>query len=216
MKRSTTGFPVLHYLPGVCSTSCPLSQWCHLTNSSSAALFSFFPQSFPASGSFSMNQLFASDGQSIGASASLSVLPINIQGWFPLGLISFRIDLLTVQGTLKSLLQNHNSKASILWHSVFFMVQFSHLYKTTGKTIALITQTFVGKVMSLLFNMLSRLAQLSFQWISVFQFHGCSQHPQWFWSPRKWSLSLFPFFPIYLPWSDGTRCHDLSFLNAEL
>ena len=156
MKRSTTGFPVLHYLPGVCSNSCPLSQWCHLTNSSSAALFSFFPQSFPASGSFSMNQLFASDGQSIGASASLSVLPVNIQGWFPLGLISFRIDLLTVQGTLKSLLQNHNSKASILWHSVIFMVQFSHPYKTTGKTIALITQTFVGKVMSLLFNTLSR------------------------------------------------------------
>ena len=76
------------------------------------------------------------------------------------GLISFRIDwldLLAVQGTLKSLLQHHNSKASILWHSAFFMVQLSHLYMTTGKTIALTRWTFVGKVMSLLFNMLSRL-----------------------------------------------------------
>ena len=143
--------------PRVCSNSCPLSQWCHLTNSSSAALFSFFPQSFPASGSFSMNQLFASDGQSIRASASASVLPVNSQGWFPLGLISFRIDLLKVQGTLKSLLQNHNSKASILWHSVFFMVQRSHLYMTTGKTIALTRQTCVGKMMHLLLNVLSRL-----------------------------------------------------------
>ena len=76
------------------------------------------------------------------------------------GLISFRIawfDLLVVQGTLKSLLQHHSSKASILQHSAIFMVQLSHLYMTTGKTIALTIWTFVGKVMSLLFNMLSRL-----------------------------------------------------------
>ena len=97
--------------PGVCSNSCPFSQWCYLTISSSAAPF-FCPQSFPASGSFPMSQLFPSDGHSIGASASASVLPMNIQGWFP-----FRIDwfnLLAVQGTPKSLLQHHNSKASIL------------------------------------------------------------------------------------------------------
>ena len=76
------------------------------------------------------------------------------------GLISFRIDwldLLAVQGTLKSLLQHHSSKGSILWHSAFFIVQLSHPYMTTGKTIALTRWTFVGKVMSLLFNMLSRL-----------------------------------------------------------
>ena len=76
------------------------------------------------------------------------------------GLISFRmdwLDLLAVQGTLKSLLQHHSSKAPILWHSAFFMVQFSHPYMTTGKTIALTRWTFIGKVMSLLFNMLSRL-----------------------------------------------------------
>ena len=93
--------------------------------------------------------------------ASASVLPMNIQDWFEYsGLISFSInwlDLLAVQGTLKSLLQHHSSKASILQCSAFFTVQLSHPYMTTGKTIALTRQTFVGKVMSLLLNMLSRL-----------------------------------------------------------
>ena len=101
-----------------------------------------------------MSQFFASRGQSIGVSASASVLPMKS------GLISFRIDWLdlpAVQGTLKSILQHHSSKASILLCSAFFIVQLSHPYMTTGKTIALIRQTFVGKVMSLLFNMLSRL-----------------------------------------------------------
>jgi len=98
-----------------------------------------------------MSQFFASGDQSMGASASASVLPMNIQGLF-----CFRmdwLDLLAAQGTLKSLLQHHNSKASVLWCSV----QLSHLYMTTGKTIVLTRWTFVGKVTSLLFNMLSRL-----------------------------------------------------------
>ena len=137
------------WLPGVCLNSCPLSQWCHLTISSSAASFSFYLQSFPASGYFPVSQFFASGGQSTGALAS--ILPMNIEGWFHLGLNWF--DFLEVQRTLKSLLQNHNSKASILQHSAFFMVQLSHPYMTAGKTIVL---TFVGKVMSLLFNALSR------------------------------------------------------------
>ena len=101
-----------------------------------------------------MSQLFAWGGQGIGASASASFLPMNT------GLISFRmhwLDLLAVQGTLNSLLQHHSSKASILWCSAFFTVQLSHPYMTTGKTIALTRQTFVGKVISLLYNMLSRL-----------------------------------------------------------
>ena len=113
------------------SNSWPLSQWCYLTISSSAALFSFCLQSFPASGSLPMSQLFTSGGQSIGASAS--VLPMNIQGWFPLGLT----DLILLSKGLSSLLQYHSSKASILWCSAFFMVQLSHLYMTTGKTTAL-------------------------------------------------------------------------------
>ena len=100
-----------------------------------------------------MSHFFTLCGQSIGVSASTSVLPINIQ------LISFRVDWLdrlTVQGTVKSLLQLHSSKASILLCSAFFIVQLSHPYMTTGKTIALTRWTFVGKVMFLLFNMLYR------------------------------------------------------------
>ena len=85
MDCSTPGFPVFHYLP-VCSNSCALSWWCYLTISSSAALFSFCPQSSPASGAFLMSRLFTSGGQSTGGSASASVCPMNIQDWFPLGL----------------------------------------------------------------------------------------------------------------------------------
>ena len=115
--------------PGICSNSCLLSRWCYPIISSSASPFSFCLQSFSVSGSFPRSQFFESGGQSIGASASF--LPINIQSRFPLGLTGF--DLLVVQGTLNSLLQHHNSKTSILWCSVFFMVQLSHPYVTTRK-----------------------------------------------------------------------------------
>ena len=129
---------------GAYSNSCPLSQWCHPTISSSVVPFSWL-QSFPASGSFPMSQFFASGGQSIGVSVSTSVLPMNIQDWYPLGLTSW----FSLQSKgLSSLLQHHSSKASILWRSAFFIVQLSHLYMTIGKTIALARSTFVGKVMS--------------------------------------------------------------------
>ena len=108
------------------------------------------PQSFPASGFF-----FSELALCIRWPKYWSFSPYNAYS----GLISFsiyRLDLLTVQGTLKSLLQHHSLKASVLWHSAFFMVQLSHLYKTTGKTIDLTRWTFIGKVMSVLFNMLSR------------------------------------------------------------
>ena len=111
--------------------------------------------SFPVSGYFPMSQLFASGGQSIGVSALASVLPMKHSG-----LISFKmdwLDLLAVQGTLKSLLQHHSSKASIFRCSVFFIVQLSHPNMILGKAIALTTWIIVGKVMSLLFNLLSRL-----------------------------------------------------------
>ena len=140
--------------PEAYSNSCPSHQWCHPTISSSVVSFSPCLQSFPASRSFPMSQLFASSGQSIGVSASASVLPMNIQNWFPLELTDW---ILAVQGTLKSLLQHHSWKASILRCSAFFIVQLSHPYMTTGKTIALTRQTFVGKEMSLLFKTLSRL-----------------------------------------------------------
>ena len=145
--------------PRTCSNSCPLSQWCHPTISSSVVPFSSCPQSFPATGSFPVSHFFSSGGQSIGVSASASSFIIHPSNEYS-GLISFRmdrLDLLEVQGTLKSLLQHSSSKASILWCLAFFIVQLSHPYKTTGKTIALTRWTFVSKVMSLLFNMLSRL-----------------------------------------------------------
>ena len=142
--------------PRVYSNSCPLSRWCHPTISSSVIPFSSCPQSFPASGSFPVSQLFTSGGQSVGVSASTSFLPMNTQDWSPLGWTDW-LDHLAVQGTLKSLLQHHISKALVLRGSAFSTVQLSHPYLTTGKTIALTRWTFVDKVMSLLFNMLSRL-----------------------------------------------------------
>ena len=150
-------------------------------------------------------------------SFSFSISPSNEHP----GLISFRmdwLDVLAVQGTLKSLLQHHSSKASILRCSTFFTVQPSQPYMTTGKTIALIRQTFVGKVMSLLFNVLSRLLitflprsnGLSFNFmaaITIFSDFGAQKNKFW---------HCFHCFSVYFPWSDGTRCHDLCFLNVEL
>ena len=134
------------------------------------------------------------------------------------GLISFRIDwldLLVVQGTLKSLLQYHSSKASILWRSAFFVVQVSHPYMTTGKTIALTRQTFVRKVMSLLYNMLFMLV------IAFLPRRKCVLFP-WLQLPyavileaKKIVCHCFHFFSIYLPWSVGPGYHDLNFWNVE-
>ena len=155
MDCSTPGFAALHYLsPRVCSNSPPLSLWCHLTISFSIAPFSSFSQSFPASGAFQMSQVFTSGGQSIGASASASVLPRNIQDWFPLEWIG--LTSLQSKGLSRVFSQHHSSKASVLQCSAFFTDQFSHPYTTTGKTIALTRWTFVGKVISVLFNMLSK------------------------------------------------------------
>ena len=148
-------------------------------------------------------------------SCSFSISPSNEHP----GPISFRmdwLDLLAVQGTLKSLLQHHSSKASILQHSAFFTVQRSHPHMTTGKTIALTRWTFVGKVMSLLLNMLSRLVitflpkrkRLLISWL---------QSPSAvILEPPKIVWHCFHCFPIYFLWSDGTGCHDLRFLNVEL
>ena len=120
--------------PGAYSNSCPLSRWCHPTISSSVVPFSSCPQPFPALGSFQMSQLFTSGGQSIGVSASTSVLPMNIQDWFPLGWT----DWISLQSKgLSSLLQHHSSKALILWHSAFFIVQLSQLIKPITWTTAL-------------------------------------------------------------------------------
>ena len=164
---------------------------------------------FPASGSFPVSQFFAPGGQSIGVSASASVLPMNIQDWLPLG-----FDLLAVQGTQESTL-THNSKASILRHLAFFIVQLSHLYMTTGKTIVLSRGTFVGKVMLLLFNILSRFV-IAFLPRSECLLSSWLQSPSAviFEPPQNKVCHCFCCFPVYLPWSDGIRCHDLSFFEC--
>ena len=153
-----------------------------------------------------MSQFFPSGGQSIGVSAS--VLPMNSSG-------VDRFDLLVVQGTLNSLLQHHSSKASILRSSAFFTVQLSHPYMTTGKTIALTRCTFVGKVMSLLFNILSRLVITFLPRSKRLLISWLQSPPAVILEPKMIKSASFHCFPIYFPWSHGTRCHDLSFLNVE-
>ena len=151
MDCNTPGLPVHHQLP-VYSNSCPSSRWCHLILCHPLLLL---PSLFPSIRVFSNESVLRIRWLNYW-SFSFSISPSNEYS----GLISFRmdwLDLLVVQGTLKSLLQYHSSKASILQCSAFFIVQLSHPYVATGKTIALTRWTFVGKVMSLLFNMLSRL-----------------------------------------------------------
>ena len=127
--------------PRVYSNSCPLSWCCYLTHLCHSLLL--LPSVFPRIRVFSNESTLRITGQSIGASTSLSVLPMNIQDWFPLGLTGL-ISLLS-KGLSKVFSEkHHNSKASILWCSAFFMVQLSHLYITTGKTIALTIQTFAS------------------------------------------------------------------------
>ena len=164
-----TRLPCPSLSSGVCSNTAPLGRWCHPTISSSVAPFSSCPQSFPASA-------FSSSHQVAKLLVSFSISPSN--GYS--GLISFRmywLDLLAVQWTLKSPLQHHHLKTSILWHIAFFMVHVSYPYMNTAKHIALIIQTFVSKAMSLLFNMLYKL---------VIDFSPRSKHLLilWLWSSR--------------------------------
>ena len=214
MNRSTPGLPVHHQLLEFTQTHVHwIGDAIQPAISSFVVPFSSCPQSLPASGSFPVSQLCMRWPKYW--SFSFSVSPSNEHP----GLISFMIDwldLLAVQGTLKSPLQHHSSKASILWRSAFCTVQLSHPYMTTGKTIPLTRWTFVRKVTSLLFNMLSRL---------VITFLPRSKHLLISWlqspsavilEPPKIKSDIVSHFPIYFPWSDGTRCHDLSFLNVEL
>ena len=160
-----------------------------------------------------MNHLFASCGQSTGASSSASVLPVNIQGWFPLGLIGL-FPLLSME--LSRVFSNTTVQKHQLVSVQLSLWSNSHLYITTRKTIALSIWTFVSKVMSRLFNMLSRFG---------IAFLPRSKHLLISWlqslsavilKPEKIKIChCFHFFCFYLPWSDGTRYHDFSFLNVE-
>ena len=196
--------------PRVYSNSCPLSRWCHLILCRPLLLLSSI---FPTIWVF-LNE---------------PVLPIRWRNYWNFRfsispsneysrLISFRmdwLDLLAVQGTLKSLLQHHSSKASILWHSAFFIVQLSHPYRTTGKPTALTRQTLVGKVMSLFFNMLSRLVITFIPRSKQFNFMAAMTICSDFGGPQNKVWHYCHCFPIYLPLSDGTRCHDLRMLNVK-
>ena len=155
--------------PEAYSNSCPLHQCFHPTIPSSVIHFSSLLQSFPCIMIFSKESVLHIQWPKYWH-FSFSISPSNEY----LGLISFRIDwmdLLAAQGTLKSLLQHQSSKASVLWHSALLIVQLSHPYMTTGKTVALARQNFVGKVMSLLFNMLSRLVIHTLTYIKHFLSH---------------------------------------------
>ena len=168
--------------PSPYSNSCPLSQWCHAIISSSIVPFSSCLQAFPASGSFLTSWLFVSVAKVLVSVSSVGISSSNKYS----GLISFRIDwldLLAVQGIFKTLLQHHSPKASILQHSPFFRVQLSYPFTTAGKPTALTIWTFVGKVMSLLFNSLCRFV-ITFLPRSKRLLISWQHSPlQWFWSP---------------------------------
>ena len=212
MNYSTSGLPVHHQLLEFTQTH---ADWV------GNAIQPFHPPSSPSLPAFNLSNIRVFSNESSlhirwpkHWSFSFNISPSNEYS----GLISFRmdwLDLLAVQGTLKSLLQHHSSKASILQHSAFFTVQVSHSYMTTGKTIALTLCTFVSKVMSLLFNMLSRLV-IAFLPRSKCLLISWLQPPSAVdFGAQKYSLSLFPLFPhlLDMKWWDWTP--QFRFLNVE-
>ena len=198
--------------PRAYSNSCPSSWWHHPTISSSVIPFSSRLQSFPASGAFPMSWFFSSGGQSIGVSASASVFPMNIQDWFPLGWTGW----ISLQSKgLSRVFSNTTVQKHQFFSTQFFYSPILTSIRDHWKTIALTRWTFVGKAVSLLFNMLSvlviaflpRSKRLLISWL---------QSPSAvILEPQKIVCHCYHCFPIYLPWSDGTRCHDLCFVNVE-
>jgi len=192
--------------PGACWNWCPLSQWCYPTISPSVIPFSSCLQSFPASGSFPMSQLFVSGGQSIGASASASVLSMNIQDWFPLGWT----DWISLQSKgLSRVFSNTTVQKHQFFGTQFSLWSNSHPHMTTGKTIALTRWTFVGKVMSLLCNMLSRL---------VTAFHSRSKCVLilWLQSPSAEILEPPKIKSLTVSIASPSICHEVMGQNAMI
>ena len=203
MDCSMLGFPVHHQLPELTETH---AHWI------GDAIQPSHPLSSPSPAAFSLSQhqgLFPESALCIRWpkywSFSIDISPSNEHP----GLISFRmdwLDLLSVQRTLKSLLQHHSSKASILQLSAFFIIQLSHPFMTTGKTIALTRWTFVGKVMSLIFNMLPRLVIAFLPRSKRLNFTAAVTICNDFGAQKNKVSHCFHCFPIYLPWRDGTEC----------
>ena len=212
MDCSMPGFPVYHQLPE------PAQAHVHWVGD---AIPPSHPLSLPSPPAFNLSQQW---GLSQWVSTSHQVARVlefqlqhqSFQWIFMTDLFRMDwLDLLAVQGTIKSLLQHHSSKASILWHSAFFVVQFLHPYMTSGKIIALTLWIFVSKVMSLLFNMLFRLA-IAFLSRSMHLLIAWHQSPSAvILEPKKIKSVTVSTFPHLFAWSDGTRCYDLSFLNVE-
>ena len=209
-----TRLPCPSLSPRVCSKSCPLSRSCHPTISSSVSPFSTCPQSSPASRCFPVSQLFTSGSHRIRALASASVLTMSIYGWFSLGL-AILISLLSNSQKSSPAKQ---SLSIILWYSVFFMVQHSPLCMTTGKTLDLSPGSLFAKwclcflvccLVSSFFFFFSSKEQESFHLVATVTIYGD------FGAKENKVCPSFHCFPIYLPWSDGARCHYLSFLNVE-
>ena len=210
MDCSTPNLSVPHHLPEFAPSSCLLHQWCCPAISSSWRSLLLLPSIFPSIRDFSNESAVRIRWPKY---RSFSISPSSEYS----GLISLKIDWfdLAAQGTFRSLLQHHSLKASVLWSSAFFTVLLSQRYMTTGKTTTMAIQTFVGRVMSLLFNTLSRF---------VIIFLPRSNHLliSWPQSPSNDSgaqeeeiCHYFQLFPFYLHGSNGARCHDLSFFNSQ-
>ena len=186
-----SGFPVLHLFPRVCSNSCPLNQWCHPTISSFVGRFSSCLQSFLASGSFPVNRLFVSGGQSIGTSASASVLLKDIQGWFPLGF--WLVWSIAAQGTLKSFSNTTVQKHKFCCTQPSLRSNSHICIMTTAKTVGLTIRTLSAQ-WCVCFLMFSSFVTAFSPRSKCLLIHDCSNRPQWFWSPRKLSFSLLYYY----------------------
>ena len=199
--------------PKVCSNSCPRSRWCHPTISSSVAPFFSCPQSFPSPGSFPVSQFFTSGGQNIEVSASVSILPMNIQDWFPLGLTG----LISLQSKgLSGILSNATVQKHQFFSSQPSLWSNSHIHTwLLEKPYLWLYGPFVSKVMSLLLNTLSRFVSCSSKKQASFNFMPAVTVCSDFGAQENKICHCFHFPSIYLPWSDVTRCPDLSFLNVE-
>ena len=193
--------------PGVCSNSCPLSRWCHPSISSSVVPFSSCPQSFLALGSFPMNWLFSSSGQSIGVSASASVLPMNIQDWFLLGLTG----LISLQSKgLSRVLSSNTVQKHQFFGAQLSLCSNSHIHTwLLEKTIALTIWIFVGKVMSLIFNMLTGF---------VIAFLPRNKHLliSWIQSPSTVILEPMKIKFVIASTFSCSICHEVMRLNAMI
>ena len=216
MSDSATPWTAAHQAflsTGACSNSCPSSHWCHRTNSSSVVPFSSCPQSSLALGSFGRSPFFTSGGQSIGVSASASVLPVNIQDWFPLGLTG----LISLQSKgLSRVFSNTTDEKHQFFGAQLFLWSNSHIHMWLLEKSKLWLEELVCKVMSMLFNMLSRLViavlprskRLLISWLQ-------SPSAVVLEPPQNKVCHCFHCFCVCLPWSDGTRCHGFHFLNVE-